>query len=98
MLKVLAFFGFDQAKSAHFVSNVTKINYVIYPVLPQTLGIYQVLPMNSTIYLRKTNLYFLDGWWNSKNCWMPIEDENGNILNAVANGTNTTTPVEEFWK
>jgi len=38
-----------------------------------------------------------DGWWNSKSCWMPIEDENGNILNAVANGTNTTTPVEEFW-
>ena len=53
--------------------------------------------MNSTIYLR-FNLVFLDGWWNSKSCWMPIEDENGNILNAVANGTNTTTPVEEFWK
>ena len=29
---------------------------------------------------------------------MPIEDENGTVLNPLANGTNSTAPVEEFWE
>jgi len=35
-----------------------------------------------------------DGWWNSPNCHIPIEDENGTVLNPMVNGT---APVEEFW-
>lgn len=38
-----------------------------------------------------------DGYWNTDDCWMPIEDENGTVLNPLANGTNSTAPVEEFW-
>lgn len=41
---------------------------------------------------------FIDGWWNTENCWMPIEDANGTVLNPVENGTKTMAPVEEFWK
>jgi len=35
-----------------------------------------------------------DGWWNSPKCHIPIEDENGTVLNPMVNGT---APVEEFW-
>jgi len=36
-----------------------------------------------------------DGWWNSEKCFIPIEDENGTVLNHIVNGT---APVEEFWE
>jgi len=40
-----------------------------------------------------------DGWWNSEQCWMPIEDENGTVLNPVADidKNKTIAPVEDFW-
>ena len=43
-------------------------------------------------------LLFLDGWWNSEKCWLPVEDENGTILNPIANSSDSIAPVEEFWK
>ena len=37
-----------------------------------------------------------DGYWNTKNCWIPEELENGSL--SVAPNNDTTAAVEEFWK
>ena len=38
----------------------------------------------------------IDGTWNTENCWMPVEYENGSFSAPPHN--HTVASVEEFWK
>ena len=47
-------------------------------------------------YLNVSYLIYLDGTWNSPDCWIPEELENGSL--SVAPNNHTVAAVEEFWK
>ena len=48
---------------------------------------------NTTIF---SLIIFVDGYWNTKNCWIPDTLENGSL--SIAPHNHTVAAVEEFWK
>jgi len=41
-------------------------------------------------------MIFVDGYWNTENCWIPDTLENGSL--SIAPHNQTVAAVEEFWK
>ena len=52
--------------------------------------------MKSLVKLISTISLNSDGYWNTKNCWIPEELGNGSL--SVAPSNDTVAAVEEFWK